>query len=281
MPSLSTPTIAVIIPTFNRASLLPRAIASVLNQTFGDFELVVMDDGSTDDTEKLPILHQNENRLKYIRMSSNRGVSAARNAGVASTTAPFLAFLDSDDQWLPKKLEKQVSWLNRHADMNIVQTKEIWIRHGSRVNPPKTHEKFQGDLFGASLERCMVTPSSVMLTRELFEQTGGFNESLPACEDYDLWLRITSHYEAGLVNEYLLKRYGGHEDQLSATVPVLDRYRIQSLLALLKSTALRPDQEALVRKNLVKRAAILSRGCEKHGKPEEYERYRKIMQQHR
>jgi glycosyltransferase involved in cell wall biosynthesis len=251
-----------------------------LNQTFNDFELIIVDDGSTDETSSLPLLQNAGSRLAYIRLPINRGVSAARNIGVASSTAPFLAFLDSDDEWLPKKLEKQIAWFNRHPDLRIVQTKEIWIRRGRRVNPPKTHEKVAGDLFRASLERCMITPSSVMLRRSLFDETGGFNDSLSACEDYDLWLRITSRYEVGLVSEYLLKRYGGHADQLSATVPMLDQYRVRSLVSLINSNALTAEQAVLARRNLVKRATILSLGFEKHGKPEEYERYGKIIREY-
>lgn len=275
-----SPLVAVIIPTFNRASLIERAVRSVCNQTFRDFELVVVDDGSTDGTADLLLFKNSDPRLRYTRLKENRGVSAARNTGVKATSAPWLAFLDSDDEWLPEKLEKQVRWTKEHPDMRIVQTKEIWIRHGRRVNPPKTHEKSGGDLFAASLERCMITPSSVMLLRALFEETGGFNESFTACEDYDLWLRVASRCPVGLVNEYLLKRYGGHEDQLSAAVPALDRFRIQSIVNLLAGDVLSADQRNRARKNLLRRAAILAEGYHKHGKREEHERYKKIIAQY-
>jgi glycosyltransferase involved in cell wall biosynthesis len=271
------PTVAVIIPTHNRAALLDRAVQSVIGQTFRDFELVVVDDGSTDGTADLPLFKNNDPRLCYSRLKENRGVSAARNAGVKATSAPWIAFLDSDDEWLREKLEKQVRWTIEHPDMHIVQTREIWIRRNRRVNPPKTHEKFEGDLFAASLERCMVTPSSAMLRRTLFNRTGGFNESFQACEDYDLWLRITCRCPVGLVDEYLLKRYGGHADQLSATVPVLDRFRIQGVIDLLASNVLTEEQKALARKSLLKRAHIVAQGYKKHGKTEEYERYQKII----
>ncbi len=273
------PSVAVIIPTYNRTHLIERAVVSVLGQTFRDFDLVVVDDGSTDNIAGLSLFKNGDPRLRYSRLPKNRGVSAARNAGVKATSAPWLAFLDSDDEWLPEKLEKQVRWTSEHPDMHIVQTREIWIRHGKRVNPPKTHEKFEGDLFAASLERCMITPSSVMLRRTLFQSMGGFNESLPACEDYDLWLRITCRYPVGLVDEYLLKRYGGHADQLSATVPVLDRFRIQSVIDLLAGNVLSEEQKALARKNLLKRAHIVAEGYKKHGKTEEYERYKRIIAQ--
>jgi glycosyltransferase involved in cell wall biosynthesis len=274
------PQVSIIIPTFNRAALLERAVASVLCQTFRDFEVVVVDDGSTDGTAELPIFNKSDPRLRYVKLPENRGVSCARNTGAKETSAPLLAFLDSDDEWLPHKLEKQVRWTDAHPDMHIVQTREIWVRRGRRVNAPRTHEKFEGDLFAASLERCMITPSSVMLRRRLFEQAGGFNESFTACEDYDLWLRLTCCHKVGLIDEELLRRYGGHADQLSATVPVLDRFRIQSLAGLLAGKTLTEEQSRLVRNNLLKRARIVAEGYNKRGNKEEYERYREIIAQY-
>jgi glycosyltransferase involved in cell wall biosynthesis len=274
------PLVAVIIPAFNRAHLLERAIKSVLDQTLRDFEVMIVDDGSTDATHDLPVLKHPDPRLRCIRFLENRGVSTARNAGVEATTAPLLAFLDSDDEWLPSKLERQVHWMENNQGSFIVQTKEIWIRDNRRVNPPKTHEKFRGDLFSASLERCMITPSSVLLTRALFKESGGFNQSLPACEDYDLWLKITCHYPVGLVDEYLLIRYGGHADQLSRTVPVLDRFRIQSLIDLLSSGRLSPEQTRQARECVLKRSRIVSTGYLNHGNRTEYERYLEIIKRY-
>ncbi len=271
------PPVAVIIPTYNRATLLVRAISSVFGQTFRDFELVAVDDGSTDGTCDLPVFKDKDPRIHYLRFPENRGVSAARNAGVRATGAPWLAFLDSDDEWFPSKLEKQMKWIEQNKEFLICQTQELWIRRGVRVNPPKSHEKLSGDLFAASLDRCMITPSSVMLSRELFERSGGFDESLPACEDYDLWLRITCSNPVGLLDEPLLRRYGGHPDQLSALLPALDRYRVQSLLKLLQSGVLSDHQKNLAIAALVKRTAILSEGSRKRGNTNEYERYREII----
>jgi glycosyltransferase involved in cell wall biosynthesis len=271
------PLVAVIIPTHNRASLLHRAIRSVLSQTFRDFELYVIDDGSTDGTPDLPIIKTADPRLHYIRYPDNQGVSHARNFGVSHTSSPWIAFLDSDDEWLPKKLEKQIRYASAHPEIAINQTKEQWIRNGIRVNPPKTHEKSGGGLFAASLRRCMITPSSVMMKRELFQGTGGFNESLPACEDYDLWLRITCRHEVGLVDEHLLRRYGGHDDQLSANVQVLDRYRIKSILDLLSRDCLTSEQRDFAKLRLIELATIVAEGYKKHGNPAEYEHYRQII----
>jgi glycosyltransferase involved in cell wall biosynthesis len=275
--SFVSPDVAVIIPTFNRAAVLARAIRSVLDQSFRNFELVVVDDGSTDNTADLQVLRGNDPRLRFLRLPENRGVAAARNAGVRETTAPRIAFLDSDDEWFPAKLARQFEWMVQNAGSCICQTRELWIRRGVRVNPPKTHDKTGGDLFAASIERCMITPSSVMLSRELFERAGGFNESFPACEDYDLWLRVTSRHPVGLVDDYLLKRYGGHADQLSSTVPVLDRFRIRSLLALIEGGTLAGAQRSAAVLGLVKRATILAHGYQKRGNTEEYEQYQGII----
>jgi glycosyltransferase involved in cell wall biosynthesis len=271
------PPIAVIIPTYNRAHLLPRAVGSVLSQTRRDFELIIVDDGSTDSTPALQILKNLDSRLHYVRYPDNRGVSHARNFGVRQTSATWIAFLDSDDEWLPQKLEKQMAYATAHPETALNQTKELWIRNGKRVNPPKTHEKPVGDLFAASLRRCMITPSSVMLKRQLFLDMGGFNELLTACEDYDLWLRITCRHQAGLVDEYLLKRYGGHDDQLSATVPILDRFRIQSILDLLSRDCLTCEQRDIAKIRLTALATIVAEGYKKHGNPAEYEHYREII----
>jgi glycosyltransferase involved in cell wall biosynthesis len=270
------PLVSVIIPTFNRASLIDRAVSSVLSQTFHDYECIVVDDASDDGTHRLQLFTSPPPRLSYIRLAAHCGVSKARNAGVAASSGRWIAFLDSDDEWLPRKLEKQVQWHHEHPEYAISQTKEIWVRHGTRVNPPKTHEKKEGYIFEQSLKRCMVTPSSVMLTRALFLDTGGFDESLPACEDYDLWLRITCRLPVGLVDEHLLTRYGGHGDQLSATVAALDRFRIQSISGLLESKKLSPEQAHRAKAELSTKAAIVANGYKKRGNRGEYERYSEI-----
>ncbi|NLP03507.1 MAG: glycosyltransferase family 2 protein [Fibrobacter sp.] len=271
--------ISVIIPVHNRKDLLPRAINSVLNQTFKDFELIVVDDGSTDGVEKLDLL--SSGKIKFLRLPINSGVAIARNCGVDISEGEWVAFLDSDDVWMPRKLEKQVKWIEMNPGIRILQSKEIWIRNGKRVNPPATHEKSGGDLFRESLERCMITPSSVMMERALFEEVGRFDGSLPACEDYDLWLRITCRYPVGLVNEYLLYRYGGHPDQLSSSIMALDRFRVRSLLRLLSLDCLNSEQRGLVRTTLVKKAAIVANGYRKRGNVQLYERFQAVVDKYK
>lgn len=273
------PLISVIIPTFNRGRLLERAVNSVLKQTFRDFELIVVNDASQDNTGESKFL-KGHDKLTYFRFPTHRGVSAARNFGVRKSQGTWIALLDSDDQWLPKKLEKQLAWHAAHPQFRISQTQEIWVRNGVRVNPPKTHKKILGFQFKENLARCMITPSSVMIEKKLLDETGLFNEALPGCEDYDLWLRITSTWPVGLVDEFLLTRYGGHADQLSLTLPVLDRFRIQSMETILRSKKLSDEQRRLVLRELVRKALIVAKGHKKRGNEKEHEHYQRIAQRY-
>jgi len=209
------PEVSVIIPTYNRSQKALRALASVLSQTFRDYEIIVVNDGSTDDTATA--LEPFFPKIRYLFHSNNRGVSAARNSGIRVSASPFLAFLDSDDYWLPEKLSTQVAYFKSIPRAVACQTEEIWLRRGRRVNPQKKHIKPTGDIFASSLERCMVSPSTVMLKRSLLDEVGLFDESLPACEDYDLWLRIACRYPIHLIKTFLAVKEGGHPDQLSAT----------------------------------------------------------------
>jgi len=273
--------VSVIIPTYNRARLLERAVNSVLQQTFRDFELIVVDDASQDNTGQSKFLKDHAGKLLYYCLPSNRGVSAARNFGVQKSRGEWIAFLDSDDEWFPKKLEKHLAWHSEHPGYRISQTQEIWVRKGVRVNPPKTHKKILGFQFKENLKRCMITPSSVMIEKKLLDETGGFNEDFPGCEDYDLWLRITCRYPVGLVDEFLLTRYGGHADQLSSTIPVLDRFRIQSMESILQDKALSDEQRGFVRDELFKKAMIVAQGNLKRGNEKGHEQYQNIARRYR
>jgi glycosyltransferase involved in cell wall biosynthesis len=269
------PLVTVIIPVYNRKDLLPRALLSVLKQSFKDFEVLVIDDGSTDGTGELPLLYSDP-RIHFHRLGINYGVSKARNTGIQHSNGKWIALLDSDDEWAVDKLRDQLRWLSSNPQFQITQSKEIWIRNGKRVNPPVTHEKFQGDLFDESLNRCMVTPSSVIFSRGLINTVGGFNESLPACEDYDLWLRITSRFPVGLVPQYHLTRYGGHKDQLSSSIQMLDRFRIRSILQLLYHIPLTALQRKEAESICAQKAAIIAQGCLKRGNQNLYLRYQSI-----
>ena len=260
--NLPSPLVSVIIPTFNRAWALEKAIDSVLSQDYDNFELIVVDDGSTDDTEQC--IQKYEKSLRFIRQP-NLGVSAARNRGISVSTGTLVAFLDSDDYWYPEKLSAQVDFFQKNPDAQICQTEEIWIRDGKRVNPKKKHKKPSGMVFIPSLALCLISPSAVMMRKTLLSKVDAFDESLPACEDYDLWLRVACRYPVHLIDKPLLVKTGGHADQLSSTVG-LDKYRIYALKKILQSGFLTPAQYQAAQDMLKKKCRIYADGCIKHGR---------------
>lgn len=272
LKSNQCPMISVILPTYNRQALIGKAIDSVLSQSYARFELIVVDDGSTDATPS--ILNTYGTRIRMIRQE-NRGVSNARNTGIQCASGEYIALLDSDDYWLPGKLERQIAFFKNHPDALICQTDEIWIRNGKRVNPKKRHEKASGMIFEKTLPLCLVSPSAVMIRKSLFEEVGLFDETLPACEDYDLWLRISWKYPVYLIDKPLIIKTGGHPDQLSR-MPELDKYRIQALEKILRQGCLSGKQHAAALAMLREKCAIYANGCRKRGRNREAQYYLKL-----
>jgi len=267
------PLVSVIIPTYNRAWILLEAVESVLSQTYENYELIVVDDGSTDNTRLLLKSFQDI----CVVSQENRGVSAARNRGIEAAVGDYLAFLDSDDLWLPEKLDSQMEFFKTHPKAMICQTQEIWIRNGKRINPKERHRKASGMFFERSLELCLVSPSAVVIKRDLLKDVGRFDEDLPACEDYDLWLRIGAQYPVFLVDKALVIKKGGHADQLSA-LSGLDKYRIQSLKKILASNMLSKEQRKKSVAMLRKKCDIYAAGCMKRGRDEEEAYYRGLAE---
>jgi glycosyltransferase involved in cell wall biosynthesis len=269
--SFPIPKVSVVIPTYDRIETLPRSLDSVINQTFPDWELIVVDDGSTDGTDKMILRDYPAVRL---HRQENGGVSSARNSGAALASGEWIAFLDSDDAWLPEKLERQLSALANEPELRLSHTDEIWIRNGKRVNQPKGYAKSGGRIYLRCLPLCCICPSSVLLRRDLFDVIGGFDETLAVCEDYDLWLRITAREPVHYLDQALVRKYGGHEDQLSTTVWGLDRYRIRALEKILSEKTLSPKDQFLTKETLIKKLRILISGARKRGNQEvvaEYE----------
>jgi len=254
--------ISVIIPTHNRAELLPRALDSVLEQTRPPDEIIVVDDGSDDGTDEL--VRRQYPSVRYLHQR-NRGVSAARNRGIAAAGGEWIALLDSDDSWLPGKLAAQRQALTEQPDHRICHTEEIWIRNGKRVNAMKKHAKGGGHIYRRCLPLCVISPSSVLLHRGLLMETGDFDESLPACEDYDLWLRICAREPVLFVEEPQIVKYGGHEDQLSRRHWGMDRFRIQALEKILETGNLGTEDRAATLAMLAEKCEILALGAEKRG----------------
>ncbi len=262
MASSLSDSVAVIIPTHNRAHTLGRALESVYGQSRPADEVCVIDDGSEDTTRQLVLEQFPQSRYIY---QPNAGVSSARNAGVAATESAWLAFLDSDDEWLPTKLERQLAEISHDPACRLLHCDEIWIRNGVRVNPRDKHRKKGGDVFEHCLRECVIAPSAVIWQRSLLEEMHGFDEELPVCEDYDLWLKIGSRYPVAYVDEALLNKFGGHEDQLSSRHWGMDRFRVRALANLLDSATLTSQQYSAARRTLLAKSEILVQGALKRG----------------
>lgn len=263
---------SVIIPTYNRLPFLKEAVQSVLDQTYRNFELILVDDGSTDGTKEFA--GKLETGIKYI-YKKNGGPSSARNRGIREAKGRFITFLDSDDLWHKDKLKIEIDFMNSHPEAMVCYTDEIWIRRGVRVNPRKKHQKYSGWIFERCLPLCIVSPSSVLMKREFFKEVGYFDENFPVCEDYDLWLRASLRFPFHFIPQKLIIKRGGYPDQLSAQWGS-DRYRVQALLKLLEKENLNPAQRQLVVKQLIKKCRILEQGFQKRIKSEEAEFYYQI-----
>ena len=271
MSRVSYTMISVIVPTYNRAQQLPRALDSILCQSCSPKEIIVVDDGSTDETSALMTSEYQE--IVFIQQQ-NTGESSARNVGIKRASGDWIAFLDSDDEWLPEKLEIQMKALYENPGEKICHTNEIWIRNGKRVNPKKKHEKFGGWIFQKCLPLCCISPSSVIIHKSIFKEIGLFDYSLPVCEDYDLWLRITARNPVLYIEEPFLIKYGGHEDQLSKKYWGMDRFRIKSLEKIISSRVLSDLDENAAKKMLMKKIYIFIQGAQKRGNIKEVKKFK-------
>ena len=269
---MNPPLVSVIIPTFNRGYCVAESIRSVLAQ--GELELIVVNDGSKDATAKELTSFPT---IQIINLAENHGVSYARNKGLERARGSLICFLDSDDLWEEGKLKAQVQWMQLHPECMAVYTDEIWIRNGVRVNPMKKHQKYSGDIFRQSLPLCIVSPSSVMLRKSVLDEVDGFDELMPVCEDYDLWLRIAVRYPFKFLREKLILKRGGHKDQLSRKYWGMDRWRIYALDKLLRGDDLNMQQREWVTEMLINKSSILIQGFEKRGKTEEARVYKNLV----
>jgi len=266
--------VTVVIPTYNRSASLKRAIESVRGQEFADWELIVVDDGSDDATGQM-VASFYDRRIRYV-LTEHSGVSAARNKGIALAERSWICFLDSDDYWMPLKLKRQLSALEEDPRYPVVYTNEIWIRRGIRVNQKKIHQKYSGWIYHRCLPLCVISPSSVLLHRSVLEREGMFDEDLPVCEDYELWLRLAVRHPIRFLDEPLIVKTGGHPDQLSHKFWGMDRFRIQALTKTYRSGRLTPQQKLWTAAEIVRKAGILSAGFGNRGKIEEAGRYREL-----
>jgi glycosyltransferase involved in cell wall biosynthesis len=262
--------VSVIITTYNRRDFLAEALQSVFDQDYGDKEILIIDDGSTDGTNEI-VPHR---AVTYL-WKENEGISSARNAGIERARGDYLAFLDSDDLWKKKKLSTQVKAMEI-VGASISYTDEIWMKYGRRMNQGKRHRKYAGNIYEQCLPLCIISPSSVMMKKAVFEDVGLFDETLPVCEDYDMWLRVCSRYPVLFIPEALIVKRGGHADQLSSSYEVMDRYRIQAMTKALRSCSLTEPQRQGTLSELRKKCNVVARGAEKRGRYEEARHYRSL-----
>lgn len=239
--------ISVVITTYNRAHLLPRAIKSVLKQTLKPLEIIVVDDGSSDTTSEVIKAFPT---IRYIK-KENAGISSARNYGIKAAKGRYIAFLDDDDVWLEDKLKLQYA---QKSDFS--HTNEIWIHNNKEVQQKAHHKKPEGWCFYENINFCKISPSTVMIKKEIFEIVGFFDESLEVCEDYDMWLRILKSYPITLVTDTLTIKNAGESQQLGFKYFAMDKFRIQTLAKF--------SYDLKVKAMLEKKVSILKKGALKH-----------------
>ena len=263
--------VSVIITTYNRRYYLKAAVESVLTQNYQDKEIIVVDDGSCDGSAeevlRLPV--------RYV-WKENGGISSARNLGISLAEGDFIAFLDVDDLWKKNKLSAQMQLMTDQASL-ISYTDEVWIRSGSRINQGHRHRKYSGLIYQHCLPLCIISPSSAVVSRQIFDAVGVFDESLPVCEDYDMWLRITCRYPVLFVDRELIIKQGGHPDQLSRRFEAMDQFRIKSLAKLLSMGVLTAEQRRLTLEELKKKCAVYVQGARKRSRFQEAERYAALL----
>ena len=257
--------ISVVIPSYNRIEFLKRSIDSVINQTKKPFEIIVVDDGSTDGTETM--IKSDYDFVKFIKQK-NKGVSAARNIGIKVSIGQWICFLDSDDEWKKDKLEKQINAMKSNPGYKFFHSNEIWIKNGLRINQKKKHKKYGGDIFDKCLDMCRISPSSVMIDKTVFDEVGNFNEDLVVCEDYELWLRICDKYRVFFIDEPLIIKYGGHQGQLSYSIESIENHRIKALEYLILENLNRKNKRHAIQM-LLSKLNIYLKGLVKRRKNDE------------
>jgi len=204
------PTVTVIIPTYNRAHLVCRAIQIVLNQTYKDFELIIVDDGSTDNTEDIiKEFKKKDERIKYIRHKKNKGGSAARNTGIKAAKGEYIAFQDSDDEWLPEKLKKQMEiFKNTSSKIGVVYTGFWRIKDNKKTYIPQSWVKQKnGNIYSEILKGNFVGTPTILTKKKCFKKVGSFDERLPQLQDWELVIRLSKYYNFKCIDEPLLTSY--------------------------------------------------------------------------
>lgn len=266
-----TPAVSVVIPTYDRLPLLREAVDSVFDQSYGAFELLVVDDASGDGTADW--LRNGsfaaDHRLRPILLREHLGTpGAVRNRGAEAARAPLLAFLDSDDRWLPEKLARQLP-LHIDGACRISHTRELWLREGRRVSQKGQKQRRRGDIFEDALKKCIIGPSTTVIDTELFRAHGGFDEELEVAEDYELWLRIAAFEKVCYLEESLTEKRAGAWEQLSEKYGQIEGFRIEALRRVLARQALPAERATTARSELARKLRIFAVGARKRGREAE------------
>ncbi|HAR97155.1 MAG TPA: glycosyl transferase [Deltaproteobacteria bacterium] len=269
----SKPLVSAIITTFNRRAFLREALNSVVSQDYRHIEVIVIDDGSKDGSFREA--RESSIPVRYV-WKQNGGISSARNLGISLANGRYIAFLDCDDLWKKNKLTAQVEAL-AGSDVPLIYTNETWIRNGRHLNQKKRHAKFSGWIYPHCLPLCIISPSSALIERRIFDEVGLFDENMPVCEDYDLWLRITCRYPVLFLEDSLIVKRGGHDDQLSKSQEAMDRFRIYSLLKMLQEDLLPPELRRLTVEELARKSIVYAKGAEKRGRADEASHYLSLV----
>jgi len=259
---MKPPFFSIVIPTFNRSALLRIAVESILGQNFEDFEIIIYDDGSEDNTSAM-ITAFNDQRIKYF-YQENKGVSAARNAAIKKCCGEFVAFLDSDDRFRGTKLSTTHEYIQKNPRYKVFHSQEIWYRAGSYLPQKKCHAKPHGNIFSQATKICSVSISTAVAHKSVFDTIGNFDEAMPACEDYDFWLRASNQYEIFLIDKFLTIKEGGHIGQQSHKYPAMDRFRIYALEKAINSGKLTERNLIIAQRELAVKKNIFEKGAKKY-----------------
>lgn len=269
---------SIIIPTFNRKYFLAKAIKSIFAQHHSDWEIIVVDDGSTDGTDEM-MQEYDDKRIRYL-YQGNRGVSFARNRAIEQAKFEWLVFLDSDDWFTPFKLQKTAEYIQQYSDIKLFHTEEVWYKDGEVFPQKLKHRNPDGWVYKDVLPICCISMSTAVIHRSIFNDVGLFDEEFDACEDYDFWLRVTHKYPVKLIPQALTEKDGGRSDQLSLTTWGMDRFRIKALSKILDSGNLSQDNWDLTFCELQRKALVYIKGAAKRNKDDEVKFYEDLIEKY-
>jgi len=273
---------SIIIPTYNRKQFLKIALNSVLAQTFNNYEIIIVDDGSTDGTRGMfegqnPWAQACGKKAKYI-YQQNKGPAAARNTGIKQAKGEFICLLDSDDRFREDKLKVAYEYIKKYPQYKIFHTEEIWYKDGALLPQKIYHKKPSGSVFGNSVKICSIGTSTAIIQKDIFTEIGLFDEKLLACEDYEFWLRVTNKRKVLLIPDYLTIKQGGHPGQQSFKYEAMDTFRIYALKKILESNELTKDNFKIAADELKRKCEIFIKGALKRGKIKEVDYCRSLVE---